>query len=78
MADTSDEPWDQVLAVNLTAPFYLCRAFIPIMMTRRDRERGVGCRQSAAPRPRGLLRQASPALWALVGSSLWKAHRTCG
>lgn len=36
-ADTSDALWDQVLAVNLTGPFLVSRAFIPHML-----ERGSG------------------------------------
>jgi 3-oxoacyl-[acyl-carrier protein] reductase len=29
--DTSTEHWNEVLAVNMTAPFLLCRAILPIM-----------------------------------------------
>ena len=33
--ETSDEEWHQVMAVNLHACFYLCKAAIPQMMERR-------------------------------------------
>ena len=36
-ADTSDALWDRVIAVNLTGPFIISRAFIPHML-----ERGAG------------------------------------
>lgn len=31
LADTSDQTWDRVLAVNVTAAFKICRAFIPLL-----------------------------------------------
>ena len=31
--DTSDSVWDETIAVNLNAVFYLCRAVIPVMIT---------------------------------------------
>jgi len=36
-ADTSDALWDRIIAVNLTGPFVISRAFIPHML-----ERGAG------------------------------------
>jgi NAD(P)-dependent dehydrogenase (short-subunit alcohol dehydrogenase family) len=32
LEDTDDELWDRILAVNLTAPFKLCRAVVPKMV----------------------------------------------
>ena len=32
--ETHDEEWDQVLAINLSAPFRLCRAIAPAMLAR--------------------------------------------
>ena len=34
--ETSDEAWNQVLAVNLRGPFLVTRAFLPAMRARRD------------------------------------------
>ena len=34
LEDISDEEWDRVLRVNLTAVFYTCRAFVPQMKLR--------------------------------------------
>lgn len=34
IADVPDERWDRVLSVNLTGPFYLCRAIVPGMAER--------------------------------------------
>lgn len=32
VADVTDEMWEKVISVNLTAPFHLCRKSIPIML----------------------------------------------
>jgi NAD(P)-dependent dehydrogenase (short-subunit alcohol dehydrogenase family) len=32
LLDTTDEDWQRFLAINLTAPFMLCRAAIPVMI----------------------------------------------
>ena len=32
LLDTTDEDWQRFLAINLTAPFMLCRAAIPVMV----------------------------------------------
>ena len=32
--DTSDEDWDRVIAVNLSGPFYVTRAILPLMLDR--------------------------------------------
>ncbi|MCX2750337.1 SDR family oxidoreductase [Arthrobacter sp. MI7-26] len=34
--DLTDEEWSQMIAVNLTGPFLITRAFLPHMMERRD------------------------------------------
>jgi len=31
----SDEDWNRVLDINLTGPFYVCRAFLPELLSRR-------------------------------------------
>jgi NAD(P)-dependent dehydrogenase (short-subunit alcohol dehydrogenase family) len=35
LAKTDDAAWDEAMAVNATAPFLLCRAFVPAMQQRR-------------------------------------------
>ncbi len=35
VASMTDEEWDEVIQINLTGPFYMCRQILPIMMARK-------------------------------------------
>ena len=60
LAETTDEEWQRMLDLNLTAPFRCIRRALPSMIGRRlrpDRRRRIGGRQARRGPDRGVLRQ---------------------
>jgi len=69
VAETSDEEWDEVLAVNLTGVFRLCRAAVPVLADGGSIVT-VGSVNGVAPRPNAAAYCASKAALLMLTRAL--------